>query len=352
MRKPARNFHPRRTLGNLAGPRRTGHDQIHMLTHSPHSFRWTVVLLAAVLLAAGCRRERVATADSAAAGDSLVSPEPVKRVRFRVPAESEIANPVILASVRRGRALLRHTRDSLPRHVGNQLQCVSCHPADGTRPNAMPWVGIYVRFPQFRARAGTTQLIEDRINDCFKRSMNGRPLVPESRDMRDIVAYLAFLSSGYPQFAQVEGQSVPPVPPLEGDTVRALATFATKCAACHGPEGLGTVLAPPLWGPQSFNIGAGMSRVRTAAAFIKQAMPQNAPGTLSDQEAYDLARLITSRPRPDLKGKEHDWPNGDPPPDVAYPTLAAERKARAATGGDGPAGAAARDSTTPQPGNR
>ena len=71
------------------------------------------------------------------------------------------------------------------------------------------WVGIYVRFPQYRARAGSTQLIEDRINDCFVRSMNGRPLATESRDMRDIVAYMAFLSSGYPQFAQVEGLDAP-----------------------------------------------------------------------------------------------------------------------------------------------
>ncbi|HSA54847.1 MAG TPA: c-type cytochrome [Gemmatimonadaceae bacterium] len=304
--------------------------------------RRSTVILAVSAAATGCKEVRVAAADSAmASGDSLVSPEPVRRVRFRIPSESEITDPVILASVRRGRALLRHTRDSLPRHVGNQLQCVSCHPADGTRPNVMPWVGIYVRFPQYRARAGATQLIEDRINDCFKRSMNGRPLVPESRDMRDIIAYFAFLSSGYPQFAQVEGQSIPPVPPLQGDTVRAAALYPAKCAACHGLDGLGTTLAPPLWGPQSFNIGAGMARLRTAAAFIKQAMPQNAPGTLTDQEAYDLARLVTSRPRPDFEGKELDWPNGDPPPDVAYPTLAAERKARAAAA----AGTATRDSS-------
>jgi thiosulfate dehydrogenase len=271
---------------------------------------------------------------AAAEVDSLVVPVPVKRVSFRVPAESEITDSVILASVRRGRALLRNTRDSLPRHVGNRLQCVSCHPADGTRPDVMPWVGVYVRFPQYRARAGATQLIEDRINDCFKRSMNGRPLVPESRDMRDIVAYLAFLSSGYPQFAQVEGQSIPPVPPLAGDTLRALGVYAARCAACHGPDGTGTDLAPPLWGPHSFTTGAGMARLRTAAAFIKQAMPQNAPGTLTDQEAYDLARLVTSRPRPDFKGKELDWPNGDPPPDVAYPTRAAARRAGEAAARD------------------
>lgn len=278
---------------------------------------------------AACQPSSDVASDTAVA-DALVTPAPVQRVAYRIPQESEITDSVILASVRRGRALLRNTRDSLPRHVGNRLNCVSCHPNDGLRKNVMPWVGVYARFPQYRSRVGATQIIEDRINDCFKRSMNGRPLDPESRDMRDIVAYMAFLSLGYPVGAQVEGQSIPPVPPHEGDTLRALALYAVRCQACHGPNGQGTEVAPPLWGPQSFNIGAGMARLRTAAAFIRQAMPQDNPGSLTDQQAYDLARLITSRPRPDLPGKERDWPNGDPPPDVAYPTLAAERKARAA----------------------
>ena len=121
-----------------------------------------------------------------------------QQVAFRVPDESEIRDPSVLASVRRGKALLAFTRDSLPQHVGNRLQCVSCHPDNGTRSNVMPWVGVYARFPQYRARVGGIQVIEDRINDCFKRSMNGKPLVPESRDMRDMIAYMAFLSSGYP----------------------------------------------------------------------------------------------------------------------------------------------------------
>lgn len=240
---------------------------------------------------------------------------------FRVPVDSEVSDPVMLASIQRGRALLAHTRDSLPDFVGNRLQCVYCHPDNGTRPNAMPWVGVYARFPQYRSRVGGIQLIEDRVNDCMVRSMNGKPLVPESRDMRDIVAYMAFLSRGYPVGAQVEGQSFPRIGPLEGDTARGAAIFAVKCAVCHMPDGQGTDIYPALWGPDSFNIGAGMARLQTAAAFIHVAMPQTAPGTLTEQEAYDLAAYITSRPRPDFPGKEYDWPKGDPPPDVAYPVL-------------------------------
>ena len=268
-----------------------------------------------LVLAAACQPPR----DASPAVDSTVVPAPVTRVAFRVPDESEIRDSAVLASVRRGKALMISTRDSLPQHVGNRLQCVSCHPDNGTRRDVMPWVGVYARFPQYRSRPGRIQIIEDRINDCFKRSMNGKPLVPESRDMRDIIAYMAFLSSGYPVFADVEGQSFPRVTPVPGDTVRGAATFAAKCSVCHGADGAGTDVFPALWGPGSYNIGAGMARVNTAAAFIKVAMPQTAPGTLTDQEAYDLATYINTRPRPDFAGKEQDWPHGDPPKDVAYP---------------------------------
>jgi thiosulfate dehydrogenase len=75
-----------------------------------------------------------------------------------------------------------------------------------------------------------------------------------------------------------------------------------------------------VWGPQSYNIGAGMARVRTAAEFISRNMPLDAPGTLSDQQAIDVAAYVNGHARPDYRGKENDWPNGGAPPDVAYPT--------------------------------
>ena len=257
---------------------------------------------------------------------ALPSPSPLKRVAFRVPNETEVADTVVLASVRRGRALLNHTRDSLPSHVGNALVCTNCHQQHGTLKNGMGWVGVYARFPQYRSRAGATQLIEDRVNDCFKRSLNGTPLVPESRDMRDIVAYMAFLSTGYPVGAETDGQGLPKMEPLAGDTLRGYAVFVARCARCHGAEGQGSPVAPPVWGPRSYNIGAGMARVRTAASFVKHWMPQDSAGVLSAQEAFDVATYIDSKPRPDFKGKERDWPHGDPPPDVAYATKAGRGK--------------------------
>jgi thiosulfate dehydrogenase len=188
----------------------------------------------------------------------------------------------------------------------------------------MPLVGSYARFPQYRTRSGKVDVIQDRINDCFKRSMNGKALPLDSPEMRDIVAYLAFLSRGFPVGAEMEGQGVPELASLKGDTTRGRQVFSTTCVACHGPDGQGTAAAPPLWGPKSFNIGAGMARLNSAARFIHKLMPRDRPGILTPQQAYDVAAFVTSRPRPDFPGKENDWPRGSPPPDVAYPTRAAQ----------------------------
>src|SRR4029079_17799565 len=129
-----------------------------------------VVLVATAALDA-CKAVRLSPGESpneTTGVDSELTPAPVpvSRVVFRVPNEAEIRDSVLLASIRRGRALAQHTKDSLPRFVGASLQCISCHPNDGTLRNAMPWVGVYARFPQYRSRAGGIQIIEDRINDC------------------------------------------------------------------------------------------------------------------------------------------------------------------------------------------
>jgi thiosulfate dehydrogenase len=279
-----------------------------------------LVITVCVVIVAGCRisdREPESstrnTRESGAAGGL---------VAFRVPSDSEVTDPEILQSLRRGRALLRNTRDSLPAHVANRLACVSCHAKDGAQKDAMPLIGVYSRFPQYRGRSGRVDLIEDRINDCFERSMNGRALDRAGRDMRDMVTYMAFLSRGVPPGAIVEGQSVPALEPLPGDSARGAHLYASTCAPCHAADGQGTNAAPPVWGPGSYNIGAGMARVRMAAGFIRAAMPQTLPGSLTPQQAFDLAVYINSQPRPDFAKKALDWPRGDPPPDVAYPTRA------------------------------
>lgn len=259
---------------------------------------------------------------SAAAPARSATPAPRSAlvVPLRPPNDSEIPAGALGASIRRGHALLAATRDSLPAFAVSRLRCVSCHLDDGRRAHASPFVGVYARYPTYNARSGKAYTIEDRINDCFRRSLNGRALPVGSADMRDVVVYFAWLSRGVPVGAAVEGQGLVKLTPLAGDTTRGRAIFGAQCARCHGADGEGTAVAPPLWGRNSFNIGAGMSRLRTAAAFIRFNMPFDRPGSLDDQQSFDVASFVISHPRPDFAGKENDWPNGDAPPDVAYPT--------------------------------
>lgn len=275
------------------------------------------VAVALPLLALACSPARPETGRKAAPR----APVP-DSVAFAPPSDSLIPDDAAGRSIRRGLALLVSTRDSLPDHVGGALQCVSCHPNAGRKPGAMPWVGVYARYPQYRSRSASMALIEDRVNDCFERSMNGKALDPAGRDMRDIVAYMAFLSRGVPVGAKVAGQGLAMLPAMKGDSARGAALFPVTCARCHGPGGEGSTVYPPLWGARSFNIGAGMGRVRTAAAFIRHNMPFDKPGTLTDQQATDLAAYVTSQPRPDFAGKEKDWPEGGAPSDVPYATRA------------------------------
>jgi len=247
------------------------------------------------------------------------------------PPDSLIPSGPLGAAIQRGRALLMATRDSLPRHVGNALRCASCHLDEGRRATGS-LVGVYGRYPAYRPRSGIVETIEYRVNDCFKRSLNGGTLDPAGEDMRDIVAYLAFLSWGSAPAPPQANTRLQKWAAFTPDTVAGAVLYGATCAKCHGPAGEGTAVAPPLWGSKSYNVGAGMARVRTAAEFIRNNMPFDQAGTLTNQQAIDVAAFVSARPRPDYRGKELDWPNGDPPPDVAYATAAAQRKAHSAPG--------------------
>src|SRR5512143_2887191 len=150
---------------------------------------------ALLVCAAGCANPASRPPSSAGAlPDSVAAPS-----GFAVPADSLIPSGPLGASIRRGRAIVLATRDSLPEHVGNRLACTNCHSNAGTRASSSSWVGTFASFPQYNARSGRVIRIEDRVNECLRRSLNGAPLDMAGRDMTDIVAYMAFLSRGLPQ---------------------------------------------------------------------------------------------------------------------------------------------------------
>lgn len=254
----------------------------------------------------------------------LVSKKVIQKFVVRDIASSD-EDKHILESVKRGKDYLENTYQRLPNYVGAKINCTNCHLESGTKQFAGPWVGVVARFPQYRSRSAKVDILTDRINDCFERSLNGKHLPEKSSQMADIVSYMTWLSKGYAIGQDVEGMGMPKLvlqrePNLEnGRTV-----YEGKCASCHQVNGQGLyaddgkVVFPALWGKKSFNLGAGMARLYTAAGFVKKNMPLGQGGTLTDDEAWDVAAYFSHQARPDFAKKNKDWLKGDKPKDARY----------------------------------
>jgi len=234
--------------------------------------------------------------------------------------------------VRRGRDLITATyahigpavADPAKRYAGNNLACGNCHLSAGTKKFGLPLWGLWDEFPQYSARSAAEISIEDRVNSCMTRSMNGKALPSDAPEMVAIVAYIKFLSTGVKPGKTLAGLGAGKMPELTraADPVRGAKIYAQSCALCHAPDGRGILrdrsapslgyLNPPLFGPDSFNDGAGMARLTNAANFIHFNMPNGTSYTdprLSQTDAWDVAAYVISRPRPRRPGLDKDFPD-------------------------------------------
>ncbi len=204
-------------------------------------------------------------------------------------------------SIAYGRAIVMQTPKLMKPFVRADLSCDACHLAGGTVARGGSLMGTYARFPQWNRRARRVISLQDRIAECFLYSMNGTPPPYASDAMIAIVAYIAWLSRG-----TTIGASRSPgvrdavaLPDGAPSVAGGAALYASKCSMCHRSNGSGeTGIFPPVWGPRSFNRGAGMAHIEVMTAFIRYNMPRNAPGSLSVSQAYDVAAFILSHPRP------------------------------------------------------
>ncbi|MCM3684005.1 c-type cytochrome [Mesobacillus subterraneus] len=246
-------------------------------------------------------------------------------------------------SVKRGYDLMNDTSVLLDEYVGNKLSCSSCHGNAGL-DSTSSFIGVTAVYPQYNARAGKVFTIEDRINGCFNRSMNGKPLPYNSDEMRAMVSYLTYISRDVPTSIKerkwMEKNRIEKLP--EANAANGEKLYKQSCVTCHGQngEGSGATTGPALWGDNSFNNGAGMARSGTMAGYIKRNMPPVEMGGLNkgeitEQQAADLAAFILSQPRPDFAEKANDWPNGDAPDDVPYSTNSKKVKEESPQGAEG-----------------
>ena len=264
-----------------------------------------------------------AASDMPASTDTDGAQASTGKPTIKMPDESTIPDDEYGAAVRRGLQIANHTYKELPDNVGNQLNCTSCHLGNGSEAYAAPWNNMTSIYPVYRSRAGRVNVIQERINGCFERSMNGKALELGSDDMNAMVSYMSWLSQDMPFGVSPEGRGFVKVDKtLEPNTDNGKKLFAEKCSVCHGAEGEGQYkddgdyIYPAVAGEKSFNDGAGMARTYTAAAFIKGKMPFGQGNSLSDQEAVDIAAYFTHLDRPVKANKDKDWPNGDAPKDV------------------------------------
>ena len=278
------------------------------------------------------------------AADAPAAPTAPKVIKnWKAPDLATLGNDAYGDMVRYGHALTTETfahigpnvKNKKMRYAGNNLSCQSCHEEAATKPYAIPWVGVAGNYPTYRARDNVIGTVEDRVNECMERSMAGKALPFDGREMKAFVSYIHFLSTGIPVGADVEGRGLPSFTPPDrkADLVAGKAIFEQQCVACHQASGAGMPNAPlaqakgyafpPVWGKDSFDKGAGMSRLLTAAAFIKGNMPLGtsaAAPVLSDAQAYDVAAYVLSHTRPTKPNLDKDFPlRHNKPVDAPYP---------------------------------
>ena len=225
--------------------------------------------------------------------------------RFTPPDPSTIPDTPLGAMIRFGRDVFNNTQRYAKPYVGNGLNCVNCHLDEGRAPGSAPMWGAYGVYPLFRAVNQEVNTFALMLEYCFRYSMNGTMPPADGPVVTGLIAYSFWLSTGAPIGTQLAGRGYRVVAEPAGGAVatRGEGVFMAHCEMCHGADGAGlkageTWVFPPLWGDQSYGAGAGMHKVPIAAAFVKAKMPYKHGNTLTDQEAWDVAAYINSKPRP------------------------------------------------------
>ena len=241
--------------------------------------------------------------------------------------------------IRWGFKIFTNTPAEAPQFAPGKISCINCHLNGGQRERSLPLIGIAGMFPEYNKRSGRLYTLNDRVVDCFLRSENATGMLeegtdrsampaPASREVLAVSAYLTWLARG----AEVgknpawRGQNTIAasslIPVDKHDRRKGAALFEEHCTNCHGADGQGVAIGEkkpgPLWGPDSWNDGAGAARVYTLAGIIRYSMPYLAPGRLTDEEAQHVAAFINSQPRPSYPFKDQDYLTEKVPPDSVY----------------------------------
>lgn len=254
---------------------------------------------------------------------------------WKPPADSRIPAGTLGKQIRYGRDLVAHTAKYLGpngsvKHLSNGMNCQNCHLEAGTKVLGNNYSAVFSTYPRFRERSGATETVIKRISDCFERSLGGKAPDSASREMQAMVAYMQWLGTDVAKGQRPDGVGLAKVAYLDraADSTKGHQIYVAKCQVCHGAKGEGMKVAgaseyvyPPMWGPHSYNDGAGLYRLSGFAGYVKNNMPFGATyenPQLTDEESWDVAAFINSMPRPH-KDQSHDWPSVASKP-IDFPT--------------------------------
>ncbi len=224
--------------------------------------------------------------------------------------DPEQAPSNIRESVMRGYRLIMNTGFYAPNYAHNELACTHCHFVGGDtlggKNGGISLVGVTTVYPQYSKREGKVITLAQRINNCFQRSMNGRPLPLDSRMMNDIINYLKWISKEVETLKDIPWLELPPLKSKHQPNAKeGKKVYELYCAACHQEDGegsgyLGNIegkTIPPLWGPLSFNDGAGMSTMKMLSSFVYHNMPYR-QAHLTEEQALDVSAYVLEQSRP------------------------------------------------------
>ena len=251
---------------------------------------------------------------------------PARSDGWAPPAADRIPDGPSGDQIRYGKELISHTAKYLGpagsvAPITNGMNCQNCHLEAGTKRMGNNYAGVASTYPKFRARSGSVESVEKRVNDCIERSLNGKALEAGSAELMAMVAYIKWVGSEVPKDSIPKGTGIKAPVPMDraADPVKGAVVFTQHCSRCHGINGEGMREGdaaewryPPLYGKDSYNTGAGLYRLSRFAGYVKYNMPNDLATAdkpfLTDEECWDVAAYVNSMERP-TKDLSADWPD-------------------------------------------